>query len=180
MSRIKVILASLIPVVGLFIWCARIYLTTATGTVVEFNVRGYDPRDLLAGHYIRYTVDYGDYPVCQDVQDDPAHCICLETMPESGIAVASWSGACRQNPDCDLVLAGRCQHSRFLADIERFYIPEQYAQVLMVAPPDSTIRVVIGNRKGYVVDYLVNGEGVQDYAMRKLRELPAPSATTVP
>ena len=57
----KKILALLLfaPLIALCSWTASLYARQAAGREVRVAVRGYDPRDLLSGHYIRYTIDWG-------------------------------------------------------------------------------------------------------------------------
>lgn len=137
----RVVLAAvLLPLVVLAGWVARLEARARSGKDVWLAVESYDPRDLLAGHYLTYRVDYGTDP-CSGVpgRAEPA-CLCLsDEVP----ARATWSGSCTQAPpDCTL-LEGRCTWSRFEADIERFYIPEQYSGRLTTIPPGSRIRVSV-------------------------------------
>ena len=56
----KKILALLLfaPLIALFAWTASLYVRQATGRDVIVAIQGYDPRDLLSGHYIQYTIDW--------------------------------------------------------------------------------------------------------------------------
>jgi uncharacterized membrane-anchored protein len=102
------------------------------GTEVKFRVQGYDPRDLLAGHYLTYRVDYGSRITCGQFSNDldyinTQHCLCL-TVDNAGVATAA-TGATEScaaiKESCSLWLKGQCQYNdNFQAQIERFYIPE--------------------------------------------------------
>ncbi|MFV0626338.1 MAG: GDYXXLXY domain-containing protein [Alphaproteobacteria bacterium] len=47
-----------IPFVCLLSWLAVLTYHSETGKTVTVSVMGYDPRDLLSGHYIRYQIDW--------------------------------------------------------------------------------------------------------------------------
>ncbi|WP_372518796.1 GDYXXLXY domain-containing protein [Candidatus Ruminimicrobiellum ovillum] len=48
----------LIPVICLFVWNCFLWYDKDSGTEITVRISGYDPRDLLSGHYIRYTIDW--------------------------------------------------------------------------------------------------------------------------
>ena len=55
----------------------------ATGEVWKFEISGYDPRDLLRGHYVNYQVEFDwqkDKGVCHDKKDC---CLCLNRKRDS-------------------------------------------------------------------------------------------------
>ena len=56
----KKILAFLfvIPLMCLFAWTMWLYVQQTTGLEIKVAVTGYDPRDLLSGHYIQYSIDW--------------------------------------------------------------------------------------------------------------------------
>jgi hypothetical protein len=39
-------------------WTAWLYAQKTNGKEVKVAITGYDPRDLLSGHYIQYTIDW--------------------------------------------------------------------------------------------------------------------------
>lgn len=47
-----------LPVLALLVWVATIEGQRYQGKEVVVRLRGYDPRDLLSGHYIRYQLDW--------------------------------------------------------------------------------------------------------------------------
>jgi hypothetical protein len=50
--------ALILPLLGIGAVWARTHLFAQTGTDWEVPVQGYDPRDLLRGHYIQYRYDW--------------------------------------------------------------------------------------------------------------------------
>lgn len=48
----------IIPVICLFVWNCLLWYDKNSGTEITVTVTGYDPRDLLSGHYIRYIIDW--------------------------------------------------------------------------------------------------------------------------
>ena len=48
----------LIPVICLFVWNCFLWYDKDSGTEIIVRIMGYDPRDLLSGHYIRYRIDW--------------------------------------------------------------------------------------------------------------------------
>ena len=47
-----------LPVICLFIWNCFLWYDKDSGTEITVRISGYDPRDLLSGHYIRYRIDW--------------------------------------------------------------------------------------------------------------------------
>ena len=48
----------LIPVICLFVWNCYLWHNKDLGTEIKVAITGYDPRDLLSGHYITYRIDW--------------------------------------------------------------------------------------------------------------------------
>ena len=47
-----------IPVICLFVWNCYLWYNKDSGTEIKVAITGYDPRDLLSGHYIRYRINW--------------------------------------------------------------------------------------------------------------------------
>jgi len=58
MNKKFLILALSFPFIALIVWTISLYIQQSTGTEIKVAIMGYDPRDLLSGHYIRYTIDW--------------------------------------------------------------------------------------------------------------------------
>lgn len=48
----------LLPVVGIGAWMLYLASFTQSAEIITLPVRGYDPRNLLSGHYIQYQIDW--------------------------------------------------------------------------------------------------------------------------
>ncbi len=48
----------LLPVVGIGAWVLYLASFTQSAEIITLPVRGYDPRNLLSGHYIQYQIDW--------------------------------------------------------------------------------------------------------------------------
>jgi hypothetical protein len=159
----------LVPVIGMALWLGWLCILVARAPEVVLRVEGYDPRDLLSGHYLTYRVQYGveavhNAPFQEDV------CACFNE-PLSVPASAWWMGPCSERPEstCPIFLKGYSAYgNRFIAGIERFYIPERYAAKLRTVPGLATIRVAVpANGRGIVRQMQVDGEDLLDWVRRR-------------
>jgi uncharacterized membrane-anchored protein len=57
-ARLSLLLALALPIVALALLVARGELTTRHGRPYRIRIVGYDPRDLVRGHYLRYRLDF--------------------------------------------------------------------------------------------------------------------------
>jgi uncharacterized membrane-anchored protein len=97
----------------------------------RFRVQGYDPRDILRGHYLdlRYDFNRAGRDTCSD---EPDCCLCLTQIHPEGIDPEVRAVACDEAKLCDgWVLAGDMQPPI------RYFIPEQRATELEQALRDS-------------------------------------------
>lgn len=158
--KIGKVLAVAVPLLVMAGWTLKHVLHTSTGTKVRLAVTGYDPRDLLAGHYLRYAVVYGEQGNCGD-RSGP-NCVCLDS---SSPRVATGIGECgSRTPNCAEFIRGTCERGRFEAGIERFYMPEKYATTVPVIPPKAEIEVSLDSRgNGVVTGFFVDGVPLADY-----------------
>ncbi len=125
-SKKLVLLLLFIPSLALMALTFYKWRLLNSGRVIELPISGYDPRDLLAGHYVVYQVNYGfevrcDYEKLHMKKARKEAYVCLDSKqiiydsPESS---------------CQLFIKGECDYSRFKAGIERFYIPQEKAAEL--------------------------------------------------
>ena len=69
MKKYLILFILFIPFFFFVGWICLLSTQVAEGKIVEVPITGYDPRDLLRGHYLRYQIDTNrfrrsDYPEC--------------------------------------------------------------------------------------------------------------------
>lgn len=168
-EQLKRFLALAFPVVVLAGWTAQHLYTAASGAPIRLRVRAYDPRDMLAGHYLQYQIDYSSDP-CQTIKDAEEGCVCFQRSSQKKEAVVEWSGACEARPaSCDLWLKGRCR-GRFETGLERYYLSEAAARRLPRVPQNSSIAVHLdGSGGGVVTEFFAEGVPLGDYLRQQTR-----------
>ena len=108
--------ALLLPIVAFTGLVVRAELLRASGSVFHVAIAGYDPRDLLQGHYLRYRLQWPADGAC----DGATYCLCLQV---SGVHTKVECSAA--NAACD------AQLSRQMVDQEReFFIQEDAGPAL--------------------------------------------------
>nr|CAA6824676.1 MAG: Unknown protein [uncultured Thiotrichaceae bacterium] len=134
--RFGLALALLLPIALLAGNTWMHYQQRVTGSTVILPIEGFDPRDLLSGHYLIYQIDYGITENNNCPTSDIAANLCLS--PERRIYPID------ELPEsCTQFMRGNCNtNAQFISGLERFYIPQQYAEVL-----DEKVR----NRQGKLV-----------------------------
>ncbi len=141
------------------------------GTTVVIPIAGFEPRDLLSGHYLTYRLDLSaggaGADVCQAPPEDAAEevvrvCVVAERgVMTSARRLPSWETPDAPGPGCDVLLRGRCESGRLVTGVERFYVPEEHAAAL-----DQAVRsrrgavVLVAHRAGdlAVKDLLIEGK----------------------
>ncbi|MBU0655726.1 MAG: GDYXXLXY domain-containing protein [Gammaproteobacteria bacterium] len=156
-KRILLLTALILPILALM---ASAYLKSAqrsSGEQVILPIEGFDPRDLLSGHYLIYQVDYGLETGC--TEHDVETSICLRPQRQMFAADAL-------PEDCTLFIRGYCDGSAdFRAGIERFYIPEEYAEALEKQVRDKRGELVLSvdsQGNAAIRDLLINGKPWQE------------------
>lgn len=157
--KLKVI-AIVLPVLVISAWIGSYVYRANIGAEIELPVYGYDPRDLLAGHYLQYRVEYGGQLECQGHTE---RCVCLHKVGAHFAAQASLD--CNAAFDsCEHVLRGKCVGSQFIAGIERYYFPEQFTKELRTVPDDATIKLRLSkDGKGVVTGFYITGKPLTDW-----------------
>lgn len=156
------------PMILMAGWVASVEWGLRSGTEVELPIEGYDPRDLLSGHYLIYSVNFGKVMACDELvsySKGQERCVCLEKRPTGALWEATQSIDCKsRNPDsCPVFLKGTCAYRRFEAGIERFYFSERLTSQLARVPPGASIRVRVNkNGTGLVKDLLIDGRPFQE------------------
>lgn len=154
-SRQSLLLALAFPVLVL---AGLVLFRTAalrTGQEVTLPISGYDPRDLLSGHYLTFRVDYGLDSLCSGSGPSETAFVCLEPRGVSKSIPA----------ECPIFIQGNCKGSVFEAGIERYYVPEEQALKLeeLVRSKAASIRISIGrDGRAQVKDLLIDGKTWRD------------------
>ncbi len=162
-------LVIILPVLVMLGWVLMQERAVVTGTHVRLKIMGFDPRDLLSGHFLQFRIDYQNASVCPDNKYEASQCVCLESPGGVVPARATWVGKCNERPACALWLKGSCDWRGFDAGIDRFYFPEEYSKQLVTVPPNSSVEVSIdGAGHGVIMNLFVEGQPLLDY-LRKPR-----------
>jgi hypothetical protein len=167
----KFLFSLLFPILLLAGWVIKLEYQTQSGQEVRIRIKGYDPRDLLSGHFIRYRLDLEAFDPCPD-DSDTAICLCLNSELGSQYQIVTSSLSCEsENTGCRFRLKGDCHRKQFLAGVERYSIPENLAPVLATLPQNSSVILSLdyeGN--GIVKKVLVGEETLEEYAIKQLAD----------
>jgi len=163
MTSKKVLMAVLIPFILLCLLIIRAEFHISQGKEWKFQVQGYDPRDLLRGHYLRFNLRYNwaeGNSQCENVNDC---CLCLSDIGEIAPKVQKTSCEVAQN-QCDGFISGEFEQS-----LNRYYIPENYAvqaeQILRDARTgnDAFLSVSINSQgEPLITDMIIRGESLNE------------------
>ncbi len=158
MSNKKLLLTVMIPFILLCLLIARAEYHLSTGAQWDFAITGYDPRDLLRGHYLRFRVAYDWQEPKEQCAGDRGCVYCLTDVGEQAPKVQIVNT--HRAKQCD----GFMQYGDLQEPLNRFYIPETQARLaedlLREARIDNTayLRLSI-NKEGVprIVDLLIDG-----------------------
>ena len=153
--RLRLVAALIFPIVVLAGNAWMYQPQRSAGEEITFPIQGFDPRDLLSGHYLFYQVDYGITETNGCPAGDIAALLCLrperrvypdDELPES----------------CTLYLQGDCDgSSTFNAGLERFYVPQEHALKLeeQIRDKQGELSVSIDRHgNAAIVDLLIGGK----------------------
>jgi hypothetical protein len=144
MSRtflIAVIAALALPVLALAGLIGQQELLLANARILSVPLTGFDPRDLLRGHFIRAQLDWSweSAPSVEEYQTvDGALCVLADTLKPRVRFLAGWKAGDRTDADCRMIIAGHARAgSRFAPSgldngdgAIQFYVPETRASDL--------------------------------------------------
>ena len=165
-TNIKLAAALILPVlclIGLTVYKAA---KIAAGKEIVIPITGYDPRDLLSGHYLTFRLDLDNESLCADYNNNhsPVYA-CLRQLENNELNVNMANDASAE-PGCDAKLMGKCEYGIFSAGIERFYIPEEYAAELDKIIRNGKVKILVSidkNGKAIIKDLLIYDHPWQDY-----------------
>lgn len=150
-TKAALVVALLFPIITLMTLTVYKRHLLMTGYEVILPISGYDPRDLISGHYITYTVDYGVDNLCHNYSQIQQGYICLDTKTFSS----------EQDVSCRRFIRGTCNYRHFEAGIEKFYIPEDEAKSLDKKVREKQASIIISvspDGQAQVKDLLINGK----------------------
>lgn len=161
------VISLVIPILSLFLLTVYKHVKITFGKTIIIPIRGYDPRDLLSGHYLIYRLDYNienyDY---NEHKEKEEYFLCVDQKENNTVKSKIVYSLKNNDDDCDVVIKGSFKYGRFKAGIERFYIPEEHSLKL-----DSIIRkgkgklVIKVDNKGNaaIKDLLINEKPWKEY-----------------
>lgn len=164
----KLVAALLLPIATLMLLAVYKGIKVSIGKTVVIPISGYDPRDVLAGHYLTYQVDYNCPGLCSDEGSPNAEYICVRQLQGNQVesqVVSSPDEAIEEG--CDAVIRGSCgKWGRFEAGIERFYIPEKKSELLDSIARERKGKIVVrvdGRGNATIRDLLINDRSWKEY-----------------
>ena len=167
MMNKKILVAVLIPLLLLSLLIIRAEFHISQGKEWKFQVQGYDPRDLLRGHYLRFSLRYNWVEGSSHCENVNHCCLCLSDIGEIAPTVQKTSCEIAQN-QCDGFIRGEFENS-----LNRYYIPENYAvqaeQILRDARAgnDAFLSVSINSQgKPLITDMIIGGESLNELIKR--------------
>lgn len=135
-ANVRLVLALLLPVLGITVGIVRGELHGRNAQRFVFDISGYDPRDLLRGHYLAYRVELHDEDTrARCSNDDPGCCLCLTARPEGAASRVERMACELARQTC----AGFLPVEK-LDRLQRFYIPEARANELTLKLQQAAAR----------------------------------------
>ena len=144
MSRRVTLVAVALPLLVIVLGIVRAERFLGRTRDFVFEVGGYDPRDLLRGHYLQFTLRVEPLPQREACVDDPQGtcCLCLTRAQPGQLSQVDRATCATARAECDGSLP-----LGVLAQPYRYYIPEESAKELqrrlLDAMPRSGARAVV-------------------------------------
>ncbi|AOP33925.1 GDYXXLXY protein [Leptospira tipperaryensis] len=162
----------------LFFASEILYLEFAkkSGKELILPIQGYDPRDLLAGHYLRYSISFQTESVCPETdregilrktKSEVSHCLCYshsgKILEGEGLFVENCEPDTLKSRElCRVYLRGTCDYGRFKIGNERYYVNEQKAreyEVRLRKEKGVHIRLKVDTEGKAITDALIWEDG---------------------
>lgn len=126
-------------------WIAREEHVRRTGAEVKLPIEGYDPRDLLRGHYVQFRL-VAEREAEGERARQGATRFCLEERQ------GRWHVKPEAEPSsCRYSIEGSNRSGKVRFGIERFYVDERRAREVLQLPAD---------RDTYLIAHLDRGGGI--------------------
>ena len=153
-GKYRFVAALIFPILclaGFVLWNVWV---AAQGQKLTLPIRGFDPRDLLAGHYLAYRIEYGFESLCTGSKNQHEKKTYICFAPKKIL------GARPQAAECRKYLKGVCKNGRFETGLDRFYIPQKHARKLEQAVINKRGEVILsldGIGGAAITDLLIDG-----------------------
>ena len=128
----------LLPLLGIMAFMGQAQYRASTGEVYRARIMGYDPRDLLRGHYLRYRFDFSKQLTSSASLSD----YCFVRKGEGRFSLSTVSSSDQES------CTSRIKRSH-LERAQKYFIPEEHAKAL-----ERQLR----NQRAEV-DLIINGNG---------------------
>ena len=127
MSRNFTLLAVALPLLAIGLGIVRAELVLGSSRDFVFEIEGFDPRDLLRGHYLQFRLRIDPLPVREPCADDAsdACCLCLTRTAPDAVPYVERATCATARASCDGALL-----ARYLTQPQRYYVPEARAAEL--------------------------------------------------
>ena len=162
-------LFALIPIMGICLFLSHAHYQASTGLVYRVKIKGYDPRDLLHGHYLRYTFDFATESLAHKHIYLPKakYCFIHLQTSEHRIEIMPYSDKLAK---CSSVI----NYSK-LSENYKYFIPEIYASDLEKKLRDrkikATVDLIINQNNDFTVGQLyLNDQPWEDALIKEEQE----------
>jgi uncharacterized membrane-anchored protein len=172
MNKRHLIFALAFPIIVLAALIIYKQARVMTGKEIILPISGFDPRDILSGHYLVYRIDYGisNRDICNNYNNNDAF-ICLKKDYKNPDIYTSIISPDKDfldldDEECFAAIKGKCLDGRFVAGIEKFFIPEGYARLLDRAVRNRQGKIVLSVSSGgsaAIKDLLIDGKSWKEY-----------------
>ncbi len=122
-----------LPFLSMGVWVIWLFISLSAGKEAVLPVSGYDPRDLISGHYLTFTVDYPGGNTCseENYEEEEKSCYCITSLGKnSEVTEGYFTPYCTEDNSCIMFIKGTCRYGTFDAGISRFFINETQAAAL--------------------------------------------------
>jgi len=155
-NKKNLIVALIVPILSLIALTSYKKYILAVGYEIILPISGYDPRDLLSGHYITYRIEYGISEICSNQYESRIAYVCLEPNKSVNFSVPL---------SCTKMIEGECNYGQFKAGIEKYFAPEDKAKYLESQIRSKSASIVLSvtrNGRAQVKDLLLDGQPWKD------------------
>jgi uncharacterized membrane-anchored protein len=131
------------------------------GAAIKLPVEGYDPRDLLSGHYVRFRLIAAREATPFASPSEQRFAVCLEATEDGLYHVTRLR---RRGDACAPFLSGTGAGGLIDFGVDRFYVDERIAgEVRWVRPGPNTylVATVDGNGVVHPIDLVVDGNSLK-------------------